>query len=343
MVIGRSTRFIMIRFLSIILVVIFSLSCNVKNEEKKIVAYINANAIYLESVDSLVIQEIFDQEYKMFQIRRVALDEYVSNQILAEYLNSKSMSLGELENYLLSRQPKDSYIKNIMSENEIENGFQIFRNNGVEFISLESEEGQYLFETKLKNFLIENILDSLKREYEIEILLHPPAHPKLNMSNERIYKHSRGNLVSKKEIVIITDYECFTCKEKHPLFDSLYEEYKNEFKFSYVNFSTYLSSSVLAAEAAAVQGRYWEYSDSLFNLKYVPQKADFLRIASSLNLDIDEFNSDLEDNNIQNKLRRSNKELLDSGLYGTPTLIIDGAIIYDLKSKAEIRKIIDNL
>jgi NhaA family Na+:H+ antiporter len=79
-----------------------------------------------------------------------------------------------------------------------------------------------------------------------------------------------------------------------------------------------------AAEAAALQGRFWEMHDLLFHNQRRLEPADLRRDAERLRLDIERFESDLADRAIKARIERDVESGVMSGVDGTPGLFIDG-------------------
>lgn len=80
-----------------------------------------------------------------------------------------------------------------------------------------------------------------------------------------------------------------------------------------------------AAEAAALQGRFWEMHELLFQGQKALEDGDLRRYAAALNLDLARFDSDRTSASVLDRVRRDTESGLASGeVQGTPTLFIDG-------------------
>ena len=82
-----------------------------------------------------------------------------------------------------------------------------------------------------------------------------------------------------------------------------------------------------AAEAAALQDRFWEMHELLFHRQQALTDDDLLRYADELGLDVDAFERDRAGARVLNRIRRDVESGIASGeVRGTPTLFIDGAV-----------------
>jgi protein-disulfide isomerase len=94
-----------------------------------------------------------------------------------------------------------------------------------------------------------------------------------------------------------------------------------------------------AAEAAALQGRFWEMHELLFQGQKALEEDDLRRYASALELDVALFDSDRAGSGVLDRIRRDTESGLASGeVRGTPTLFVDGVVhtgAYDAAALSE--------
>jgi 2-hydroxychromene-2-carboxylate isomerase len=87
-----------------------------------------------------------------------------------------------------------------------------------------------------------------------------------------------------------------------------------------------LAASV-AAEAAALQGRFWAMHDLLFHRQTALEDQDLRGYAAELGLDLLRFDNDRKSAAVLRRVGRDVESRLASGqVMGTPTLFIDGAL-----------------
>jgi protein-disulfide isomerase len=94
-----------------------------------------------------------------------------------------------------------------------------------------------------------------------------------------------------------------------------------------------------AAEAASLQGKFWEMHGLLFHNQRALGHDDLRRYAAQLELDVGRFDADRVGADVLKRIRRDVDSGLASGeVRGTPTLFIDGVVHrggYDVPSLLE--------
>ena len=95
-----------------------------------------------------------------------------------------------------------------------------------------------------------------------------------------------------------------------------------------------------AAEAAALQDRFWEMHELLFHRQKALTDDDLRKYADALGLDLDRFEEDRAGDAVRSRVDRDVRSGIASGeVHGTPTLFIDGVVhlgSYDADTLAEV-------
>ena len=79
-----------------------------------------------------------------------------------------------------------------------------------------------------------------------------------------------------------------------------------------------------AAEAAALQGRFWEMHDSLFADQGHLDVPHLWKRAEELGLDVDRFELDRRSEAVEQRVERDFRSGIRAGVVTTPTLFLDG-------------------
>ena len=79
-----------------------------------------------------------------------------------------------------------------------------------------------------------------------------------------------------------------------------------------------------AAEAAALQGRFWELHDSHLRRSGPAGRPAPLERASALGLDLDRFEADRRSDAVAERVERDFRSGIRAGVTTTPTLFVDG-------------------
>ena len=142
--------------------------------------------------------------------------------------------------------------------------------------------------------------------------------------------HVRGAASSLVTLVEYADFECLNCARAFPLLVRYLEEFKGTLRLVFRHFPLtweHPASSLAAhaAEAAALQGRFWEMHDELFRNPGMLHREALHAHAASAGLDIVRFASDLEDASLTARIERDVESGRRSAVRATPTFFLDGA------------------
>lgn len=143
--------------------------------------------------------------------------------------------------------------------------------------------------------------------------------------------HVRGTSAS-RVIVEYGDYECPYSRRAFREIQRVESRFDGGVRFAFRHFPLteihpHALSASAAAEAAALQGRFWEMHELLFHRQEALEDEDLRRYAEELELDLARFDTNRAGAEVLARIRRD----VDSGeatgeVQGTPTLFIDGAV-----------------
>src|SRR5271169_4754050 len=99
------------------------------------------------------------------------------------------------------------------------------------------------------------------------------------------------------------DFECSSCGEAYPIVSSVRQAYKDKLRFVFRNFPLSsihpnARSAAAAAEAAGIQGKYWEMYDLLFENQENLGMEDLLGYAFALRLNMTAFEADMNSDDV---------------------------------------------
>jgi protein-disulfide isomerase len=126
------------------------------------------------------------------------------------------------------------------------------------------------------------------------------------------------------------DYECPHCGRAHPIVQEVRKRLGRRLRFVFRNFPLaeahpHAVRAAEAAEAAAIQGRFWEMHDLLFEHQAALEDSDLIGYAKRLALDPGRMKDELAAGTHANRVRQDFRSGVRSGVNGTPTFFIDGA------------------
>ena len=85
--------------------------------------------------------------------------------------------------------------------------------------------------------------------------------------------------------------------------------------------------TALAANAAYMQGRFWEFHDRLFNEPDKLNDERIIEIAAEVGLDVEQFKEDLEDHRTLALVRRDILIGDEAGVDRVPTVFVNGTLV----------------
>lgn len=162
--------------------------------------------------------------------------------------------------------------------------------------------------------------------------------------------HVRGAAGAKVTLVEFGDFQCPACGAYEPLIRQVMDENADTVQLVFRHFPlTQIHQNALlgakAAEAAGVQGKFWEMHDKLYDNQLEWSNAlnarDFVTAyASAIGLDTKKFAEDLNNKSIEDKIFAEYSEGLKLGVQGTPTFFLNGKKIENPSSPEEFNALI---
>jgi protein-disulfide isomerase len=143
--------------------------------------------------------------------------------------------------------------------------------------------------------------------------------------------HVRGPAAS-PVILEYGDYECPYSRRAFREIERVERELDGEVRFAFRHFPLtdihpHALAAAGAAEAAALQGRFWDMHELLYHRQRALEDDDLRGYAAELGLDAARFDADRTGPEVAARIRRDVDSANASGLVqGTPTIFIDGVL-----------------
>ena len=144
-------------------------------------------------------------------------------------------------------------------------------------------------------------------------------------SNDHIW----GNINAPIELVEYGDYQCEHCGHAYPIIKAVQQEMGSNLKFVFRNFP--LSEvhpdafkAAVAAEAAALQKKFWEMHDIIYENQERLTWEDLFLYADKIGLNLKLFKDDIRKDTIIAKVEADFESGIRSGVNGTPSFFING-------------------
>lgn len=152
-------------------------------------------------------------------------------------------------------------------------------------------------------------------------------------------------------LIEYADFQCPTCAVYAPLMEELSAAYPDKLRFVYRYFPLQTihpnaNLSAQAAEAAGKQGKFFEMHDLLFAQQKVwsslkDPHEQFAAYAQTLGLNVDQFKTDLDSQEIEDRVSADYRSGLAVGIGGTPTFYLNGNPIENPRGSEAFKALLD--
>jgi len=128
------------------------------------------------------------------------------------------------------------------------------------------------------------------------------------------------------------DYECPYSRQAFRSIERVERELSGRVRFAFRHFPLtqihlHALAASAAAEAAALQGRFWEMHELLFHRQKALEDDDLRTYAGEIGLDLERFEQDRNGDDVAARIARDIASGESTGVVrGTPTLFIDGVL-----------------
>jgi protein-disulfide isomerase len=142
--------------------------------------------------------------------------------------------------------------------------------------------------------------------------------------------HAQGPAGAPITLVEFGDYQCPYCGDAYPVVKRLQKALGKKLRFVFRNFPLtqahpYALVAAEAAEAAALQGKFWEMHDLIYE-NQSQLKPEMLPIwAAQTGLDVEKFGKDFRKGDGSIRIKEDRVSGITSGVNGTPCFFINGA------------------
>ena len=148
--------------------------------------------------------------------------------------------------------------------------------------------------------------------------------------------HARGPATASVALEEFADFQCPACAQLYPMLKSIESEYGARVRVIFREFPLNQHQHAIAAgrvaEAAGLQGRFWEMHDMLYENRATWSKAVdvgpiFEHYARQLGLNLEQFNRDQTSMIVETRISKDHQRGLSLRIKATPTIYLNGAEI----------------
>lgn len=155
--------------------------------------------------------------------------------------------------------------------------------------------------------------------------------------------HVRGERGAPLELVMFGDFQCPFCLGAQSILRRVRERLGERLLFGFRHLPIperhpLAELAAEASEAAAAQGRFWEYHDALYAVQPKLSRETMLGVGRDLGLDAERMASEIDSGAHRDRIARDLASAEASGATGTPTFFVNGKRFfgaYDASSLTE--------
>jgi protein-disulfide isomerase len=180
-----------------------------------------------------------------------------------------------------------------------------------------------------RNEAIHAFAEGLKKNGDVKVSLLPPAEP--TFAVDAPGRPTKGAANAAVTIVEFSDFECPQCAKAHAQLDEVAKEFPGKVKFVARHFPlqqhTNSFKAAEASEAAAEQGKYWEYAALLFANQQDLSVGRLKELATEAGLDRTKFDAALDSGKFTAVVQKEFEDAVRLGVSGTPAFYVNGKVV----------------
>jgi protein-disulfide isomerase len=165
--------------------------------------------------------------------------------------------------------------------------------------------------------------------------------------------HTQGPANAPVHLEEFGDFECPPCGLLHPILEQMHAEFGDKLKITFREFPLvpahqHAMAAASAAEAAGLQGKFWEMHKLIYdNQKTWHEQFDvrptFEGYAKQIGLDLPRFQKDINSDAVAQRIFQDGKRGHSLGVKGTPTVFLNGREVpFESLPAEKLRVLIQN-
>jgi protein-disulfide isomerase len=145
--------------------------------------------------------------------------------------------------------------------------------------------------------------------------------------------HTRGDREAPLQLVMFGDFQCPFCLGAQSILRRVRERLDDRLLFAFRHLPIperhpLAPLAAEASEAAAAQGRFWEFHDALYANQPRLSRETILELAGEHGLDVERLTSEIDSGAHRDRIARDVASAEASGATGTPTFFVNGRRLF---------------
>ena len=290
------------------LIIAFVIIFDKQQEADKIIVTINNTNIRLSTIDSIAAHDIYE-------IRLSVLNSLIKKELLHLEANKYNVSPDEIYNRLFITPVE-------ITDKELKE----FINNNPQFLIEPHIAYDYLKNIKAEE-IINHFFDSLIKINLIEKHLRPDVFPVID--SKELFAFDINHVDEETIVYYLADLNCVYCNDKYPEFKKIMDRYNKIVSFKFIYLTEYYDLDAFSLAAANRQGKFLKMFDliTIDNIQYFDYNEYFYEIANKINLNLDDFEKDMNNKADIEKLITTRDYLYNKGVFTVPGFIVNNYLL----------------
>jgi len=175
--------------------------------------------------------------------------------------------------------------------------------------------------------LEQTLRSKLFTKYKVKILYKEPEPPVENISVDD--DPAQGPAVAPVTIVMFSDFQCSACSATHPVLKKAMAAFPGKIRFvvrdfPLTNIHKDAYNAALAAGAANAQGKFFEYTELLYQRQDALDADSLKKYAGELGLNVRQFEIDFNSEKTATEVRKDMADGEQYRIHSTPTIFVGG-------------------
>lgn len=289
-------------------------------ERQRVLALVNGQPITANDVETSLQPLLARVQEEMYKLWQNELTLRINDTLLQQEAQKQKLTPTALLNAAIKAQAAP------VTEADAQHFYEQNKERvSGEFAQVKDQIRQYLQQREERK-VEEALAAKLRQAATVQVFLTAPATPALTIATDD--QPMKGKAEATITIVEFTDFQCPSCAQAQPIIEQVLKEYDGKVKLVVRDFPLEKHAEAFkaaeAAEAARVQGKYWDYIAMLFQNQAALTPDKLKEYAVQLKLNAAQFNAALDTGTFADKVQRDLQDGWRLGVSGTPTLFVNG-------------------
>jgi predicted DsbA family dithiol-disulfide isomerase len=301
-----------------------------------VVAEVNGAPILASELEQKTAGRLSRIRQEEYEVRRQALDEMISERLIAAEAAKRGLSPKALEAREVGAKAPP------LAPAAVE---ALYEQNKASFTGMTRDQAI----ARIREVMGERAIAERRAAWEGELRAGARVTVRLEAPRAEVAippgAPSTGPANARVTLVEFTDYQCPFCHRAQGVVEQVLQRYPGKIRFVHLDFPLDGHPQALpaarAARCAGEQGKFWEYHRDLMTAPGTLDDADLARRAAALRLDPGSFGTCVSSGRFDGAIQDSLREGDELGVTGTPAYFVNGRMLSGARPLESFTELID--